>query len=219
LAARHGDIPDIVGLANACHAVDSPWEVVEAEDFKLKLDDPDTNLTQDSAIAFDSQGRAIAYGLVSMSREHETLVWASLDGCVTPECRGQGIGSALLSWQEHRGRQMLSALDCCLPALVAADVWDGSSQGALLKAHDYTARRWWLELERDLYTPLPTLALPAEYRIEGYAGKEERSRLVHNLAFRDHWFSAHRPAGMGTQPCADAGRSVLRDLGYRFWRD
>ena len=186
---RHGDIPVIVRLANACNAVDSPWEAAGAEDFKRQLDDPDVDLTQDSVIGLDPQGRAVAYGLVCMCRAPETLVWVSLDGWVSPERRGQGIGSALLSWQEHRGRQLLSSLDSRLPALVAADVWDGSEPGALLQAHGYTARRWWLELERDLRTPLPTATLPVAYRIAGYAGHEEASRGVHNLAFRDHWGS------------------------------
>lgn len=211
--AHHGDIPEMVKLANACHTADSPWEVTEADDFKFMFDDPDVDLTQDSAIAFDPQGRAIAYGLVVMSREHETLVWVSLDGVVHPERRGRGIGSALLLWQEQRGLQMLSALDTCLPALLAADFWEGSDPGAhFLKAHGYASKRWWLELERQLHTPLPILTLPRKYRIEGYQGTEEASRLVHNLAFRDHWGS--QPVNEQEWTRNDVQSSTRTDLSF-----
>lgn len=186
---RHSDIPDIVRLANACHAADSPWELAKIEDFNAKLDDPDVDLKRDSAIGLDQNGHAVAYGLVSMNREHETLVWVSIDGFVAPERRGEGIGSVLLSWQEHRGRQMLTALDTCLPALIAADAWGESNQSALLQAHGYMVRRRWLEMECKLNTPLPAMTLPTQYRFAGYVGNEELSRLVHNQAFRDHWGS------------------------------
>ena len=184
------DLPRIVELAQACHAADSPWEAATAEDIRLRLDDAGLDLAQDSAIALDPQGRAVAYGLVTLSQEHETLVWVSLEGWVHPERRGAGIGSALLEWQERRALQKLSVLDTSLPALVAADCWEGTDPaGRFLHAHGYVARRWWLELERMLRAPLSARTLPRGYRIEPYLGHEEQSRLVHNLAFRDHWGS------------------------------
>ena len=138
-----------------------------------------------------------------MSKSHETLVWVSLEGFVAPAHRREGIGTSLLSWQECRGLQMLSALNTCLPALVAADFWDGPNPGArLFKQAGYIEQRWWLELERDLNAPWPRRTLPSGYRLEGYVGQEEASRRVHNLAFRDHWGS--QPISQREWMCNDA---------------
>lgn len=210
---HYDDIPGIVELANACHAADSPWEVARSEDFKFNFDEAGVDLTQDSVIAFDPGGRVVAYGLVAMSREYETLVWVWLEGMVCPERRGKGIGSALLHWQEHRGLQMLSAIDAYLPALLAANVWDGPNRASrLLKAHGYEARRSWLELERQLHTSLPVRPLTQGYRIESYLGQEETSRLVHNLAFRDHWGS--QPVSQQEWGRSDAKGSTRADLSF-----
>ena len=57
------DIPEIVRLINACHAADAPWEVTVAGDLSFKFDETEVDLTQDSAIAFDPEGRAVAYAI------------------------------------------------------------------------------------------------------------------------------------------------------------
>ncbi len=186
----HDDIPLLVALSQACHAVDSPWEATSATDYALTFDEPSVNLEQDSVIGLDAQGRAVAYGLVFGSPTHNTLVWVDLEGVVHPERRGEGIGTALLTWQEERGQQFLSTLDASAPALLAVAAWNSvQSSCQLAQENGYRTIRSWLELERELDHALPTPALPEGYRIESYIGNEEAARAVHNDAFRDHWGS------------------------------
>lgn len=187
---QHADIPLLVELAHACNTVDSPWESTSANDYTLTFEEPSINLERDSAIGVDAQGRAVAYGLVFGSPTHNTIIWVDLEGMVHPDRRGEGIGSALLAWQEERGQQFLAELDAYAPALLAVAAWDSvQSSCRLVEAHGYRSIRSWLELERSLEHALPTRPLPVGYRIESYIGNEEAARGVHNDAFRDHWGS------------------------------
>ncbi|MFF2961743.1 GNAT family N-acetyltransferase [Streptomyces sp. NPDC057963] len=60
-------------------------------------------------------GRAIAHGSAIPAEGRETPVRVSLDGCVHPDRRGEGFGTALLAWQEARGLQHLATSDETLP--------------------------------------------------------------------------------------------------------
>ena len=187
---RHDDIPLLVALSHACHAVDSPWEATTDTDYRLTFSEPSINLEHDSVIGLDTEGRAVAYGLVIGSPSHNTVIWVDLEGLVHPDRRGEGIGTALLLWQEERGQQFLSTLDASAPALLAVDAWNSvQSSCQLVQENGYRTIRSWLELERELDHTLPTPRLPEGYRIDRYIGNEAAALLVHNDAFRDHWCS------------------------------
>lgn len=184
------DVPLLLELSRACDAVDTPWAVTTEDEIALWLDDPKLRLERDSAIGFDDSGRAVAYGFVGQGDVHETVVWIELDGAVHPERRREGIGGALLDWQDERGRRMLAAEDSTLPGRLSVDAGEHEAGTiALAESRGYRVVRWWLELERDLAAPIPEPSLGPGLRFEPYGGNEELTRAARNDSFRDHWGS------------------------------
>ncbi len=189
--ATPGDIGLILDLKRAAGEVDHPrWLVTRdelEEEFKRESFDPE----HDAVIAVDATGRAVAYGSAAAPSSRETIVWVELDGTVAPDRRGEGIGSALLAWQEARGRQHLAACDATLPGWLATGANDAATDTIkLLEAHGYERARWWLELERDLAEPVAEPPTAPGVRLVPYGPEwQERSRDAYNDSFRDHWGS------------------------------
>ncbi|MFE7638227.1 GNAT family N-acetyltransferase [Kitasatospora sp. NPDC057518] len=185
------DIGLVLDLARAAGRVDHPRSLVTRdeleEEFGSEVFDPE----RDAVIAVDTAGRAVAYGSAVAPAAQETVVWVELDGTVLPDRRGEGIGTALLAWQEARGLQHLAASEATLPGWLASSAQDHATPAIrLLEAHGYERARWWLELERDLAAPVAEPPSVSDVRLVPY-GEEwtERARSAMNDAFRDHWGS------------------------------
>ncbi|MEV0279551.1 N-acetyltransferase [Streptomyces sp. NPDC050610] len=210
--ATPADIGLIVDLKRAAGEVDHPrWLVTRdelEEEFKGESFDPE----HDTAIALDAAGRAVAYGSAAAPSSPETIVWVSLDGEVVPDRRGEGIGSALLAWQEARGLQHFAACDSVLPGWLASGANDNDAATIrLLEAHGYDRARWWLELERDLAEPVAEVPTAPGVRLVPYGPQwQERSRDAYNDAFRDHWGS--QPATAAEWAASDRLEASRPDL-------
>ncbi|TBO59797.1 GNAT family N-acetyltransferase [Streptomyces kasugaensis] len=189
--AGHADIPILHELMRAAGAVDHPTSSITRQEIELAFNAPNFTPDRDMVLALDPSGRAVAYGAATLDEVRETLVQVSLDGCVHPQRRGEGIGTALLAWQEARGRQHLAACEEKLPGwLVSGAEESATSTIHLLHAHGYETARWWLELDRDLADPIPEIPLDPAVRLESYGQRwTEPARLACNAAFRDHWGS------------------------------
>ncbi|MFE7120712.1 GNAT family N-acetyltransferase [Streptomyces sp. NPDC057654] len=191
--ATSADIDLILDLSRAAGEVDHPrWLVTRdelEETFKKESFDPE----RDSVIAVDAAGRAVAYGSAAAPSTRETIVCVDLDGTVAPDRRGEGIGGALLAWQEARGLQHFAACDDALPGWLSSGADEKAAAAiGLLEAHGYERARWWLELERDLAEPVAEAPAAPGVRLVPYGPEwQERSREAFNDSFRDHW---------GTQP-------------------
>ncbi|MEV4898024.1 GNAT family N-acetyltransferase [Nonomuraea sp. NPDC055795] len=185
------DIGLILDLKRAAGKIDHPRSLMMRdeleEEFKSAVFDPE----RDAVIAVDDAGRAVAYGSATAPASQETIVWVDLDGTVTPARRGEGIGRALLAWQEARGLQHLAACDAALPGWLASSAHDHSTAAIrLLEAHGYERARWWLELECDLKAPVAEPPSDSGVRLVPYGQEwQERARSAMNDAFRDHWGS------------------------------
>ncbi|MFF7251045.1 GNAT family N-acetyltransferase [Embleya sp. NPDC008237] len=185
------DIGLILDLAHAAGRIDHPRSLVTRdeleEEFGSKVFDPE----RDAVIAVDAAGRAVAYGSAMAPASQETIVWVELDGMVVPDRRREGIGTALLAWQEARGLQHLAASEATLPGWLASSAQDHATPAIrLLEAHGYERARWWLELERDLAAPDAEPPSAPGVRLVPYAEEwSERARSAMNDAFRDHWGS------------------------------
>ncbi|MFJ2134001.1 GNAT family N-acetyltransferase [Streptomyces sp. NPDC087845] len=189
--ANRADIPVLLELMRGAGGVDHPTYHVTRDKVELTFDAPNVTVERDVVLALDPSGRAIAYGSAIPAEGRETLVWVSLDGCVHPDRRGEGIGTALLAWQEARGLRHLATSDETLPGwLVSGAEENTTATIGLLRAHGYETARWWLELDRDLADPIPEIPLDAAVRVEVYGPQwTESTRLAFNAAFRDHWGS------------------------------
>ncbi|MFE4330502.1 GNAT family N-acetyltransferase [Streptomyces sp. NPDC056831] len=185
------DIGLILDLMRAAGKVDHPRSLVMRdeleEEFRSAVFDPE----RDAVIAVDAAGRAVAYGSAVAPASQETIVWVDLDGTVAPDRRREGIGRALLAWQEARGLQHLAACDAALPGWLASNAHDHATPAIqLLEAHGYERARWWLELERDLKAPVSEPPSAPGVRLVPYGQEwQERARSAMNDAFRDHWGS------------------------------
>ncbi|MGC0421073.1 GNAT family N-acetyltransferase [Embleya sp. AB8] len=185
------DIDLILDLKRAAGRIDHPRSLVTrdelVEEFGMASFDPE----RDAVIAVDSAGRAVAYGSAVAPTSRETIVCVDLDGTVAPDRRREGIGSALLAWQEARGRQHLAACADALPGWLASGAPDHAvSAIRLLETHGYERTRRWLELERDLAAPIAEPPAVAGVRLVPYGEEwQERARSAMNDAFRDHWGS------------------------------
>ncbi|SCF61628.1 GNAT family N-acetyltransferase [Streptomyces sp. Ncost-T10-10d] len=191
------DIDLILDLERAAGMVDHPRSLVMRDELEEEFADETFTPERDAVIAVDPDGRAVAYGSAVAPASPETIFWVELDGTVVPDRRGEGIGSALLAWQEARGLQHLASCDSALPGWLAVGADDRATRTIrLLEAHGYERARWWLELECDLVAPLAEPPSPSGVRLVPY-GEEwaELARSAWNDAFRDHW---------GTQPMTAA---------------
>ncbi len=191
------DIGLILDLKRAAGRIDHPRSLVMRDELEEEFGSAAFTPERDAVIAVDSAGRAVAYGSAVAPESQETIVWVDLDGTVAPDRRGEGIGRALLAWQEARGLQHLAACDAALPGWLASSAQDHATPAIrLLEAHGYERARWWMELERDLAAPVPAPPHLSGVRFVPYAEEwQERARSALNDAFRDHW---------GTQPVTAA---------------
>ncbi|MEV0264379.1 GNAT family N-acetyltransferase [Streptomyces sp. NPDC050617] len=191
--ATAADIGLILDLRRAAGEVDHPRWLVTRDELEEEFKKEDFHPERDTVIAVDAAGRAVAYGSAAAPSSRETIVWIDLDGTVAPDRRGEGIGSALLAWQEARGLQHFAACDSALPGwLVSGADEKAASTIGFLEAHGYERARWWLELERDLAEPVAEAPTAPGVRLVSYGPRwQERARDAFNDSFRDHW---------GTQP-------------------
>lgn len=175
-----------VEVADRSHGRTSYEEVVEL------LSSPSTDLATDSLCGLDDSGTIRAYALVEQP-PGETVLCALLRGAVHPRWRGRGIGRAVLTWMEGRGRQRLAASGTDLPARLAVMVEEQArDHRSLYAAGGFSPIRWYTHLRRDLAAPLPSAPLPDDLRVVAWDDAlDDQVRLAHNEAFADHW---------GTQP-------------------
>lgn len=190
-AATKDDIAVISALLRAAGTVDHPRFLVTDEEIEEEFGHSDFDPAADSMIALDSAGQAIAYGTSTLNSSQVSLVQVALDGAVHPDRRGEGIGTALLRWQEQRGLQHLAGSDKLLPGWLGSGANEiAAAKMRLLHRNGYESVRWWHELERDLADPIPDIDPDPSVRVVNYGPAwSELTRHAHNDAFRDHWGS------------------------------
>lgn len=188
---QRSDLPGLLELDRLCGAVDNPRLVSTLDMFEEDFDAPSFDPELDSAVAIDPAGQLVAYGESVRDSEAATIVKVRLNGQVRPDRRGEGIGTALLAWQEGRGLQLLKSSDKHLPGWLTTGSESGAlAQRALLERAGFVPTRWWFTMTRDLAEPIPTVALASHLRIAQYSNDlSEQARLVINDSFRDHWGS------------------------------
>ncbi|GGT77242.1 hypothetical protein GCM10010207_87210 [Streptomyces atratus] len=105
----------VLDLKRAAGRIDHPRSLITRDELEEEFGSAAFTPENDAVIATDSAGRAVAYGSAVAPTSQETIVWVDLDGTVAPDRRGEGIGRALLAWQEARGLQHLAACDAACP--------------------------------------------------------------------------------------------------------
>lgn len=151
---------DRVDARSVVEGLPTAAEIAEAS---AKLEEPSKN-----RILAVYEGSVVGYATIRWWQERDDT-WLYLHrGCLVPEHRGQGIGSAMLSWAEERIRQLVEEHGTARTAVIGANAAaSGQDATALLLAVGYRRVFSLVELElSDLQQlPKPDGELPAGIRI------------------------------------------------------
>jgi mycothiol synthase len=220
LSLDDGDL--VHGITGAAERADGVPYVTSADEILERLVEPGFDPAHDGRLAL-LDGEPAGVAMVRHSPSSERLEVAALDGCVHPSLRRRGVGTALLSWQIERGREVMSAYDGLPCHLRTYHFVEHTDAIALVERAGMTPVRWFDQLVRPLSVPLDVVT-PDGVTIVGWdPARQEEVRQARNAAFADHWGStvrtpesfAHWLAGSTTR--LDISRLALQDdrvVGY-----
>jgi len=185
------DVKPVFELRRLVGRVDHPSYSLSLEEIEHEITADELDRAHDTVIGIDTDGRAVAYGIVVLQPSQATLVRSAFEGHVHPDRRGEGLDEVLLDWLEDRGLQQLASSDRTLPGwFVTAVPRQAEDMLELLRGRGFDFRRNWFELVRDVTEPIPDIPFPAGARVETYGPQwAEQTRIARNDAFRDHFAS------------------------------
>lgn len=194
--ATVADAGIVADLQNAVFAADGGYRMT-AEEFANILSDPDNDMAEDSLIAIDGTGRAVALVFINLPSPTNTKARVFLWQYVHPERRGMGLEDFLLDWFEARGRRRFAALEGDVPGLFRSGAYDWQQDKIRrLEARGYQPIRYFSELLQALDGEIEQAPVPDGYAIEPWPDDSDPIRLLHNEAFQDHWGSEPRTEDM-----------------------
>lgn len=219
------DVPAWYELERVIEAADELAEHYSAEDLHDELFDGSwKNPELDSLVGLDGDGEPRAFGLVDVRPGDTRVVRAFCWGGVHPQWRGRGIGAAVLTWQEARGRQKIAAAGKQAPGRLVVHSPDGlKDRATMLRQGGFSPVRWYIEMSRRLVgegsEPIPDVELADGLRVVPFdRDLDEQVRLAHNEAFADHWGSEPRSAE-DWQRATTGGRSFRPDWSFLVLAD
>ena len=183
------DYANILNVFNSCKDVDGVDYSMAIENIShhykhLERSDPYTDL-----IFVEVDGKAIGYGRVGWYPEDAgDKIYYGL-GWVIPAWRRKGIGTAILKFIEHRGREIAADHSEDNKKYHQNDHNDQRADVAqLLKKNGYKEVRWGYEMVRSIDEPLPEVSLPKGLEVRPVPKNRYRDLFnAQNEAFRDHW--------------------------------
>jgi len=179
-------------ITRAAERADAVPYVTTLEEIRERFAAPDFDPSSDGRIAL-IDGEPAGVGYIEHSPSGERLEVASLYGCVDPTMRGRGVGTALLSWQLDRGRELMAGYSHGLPChLRTYNFVHQTDSIALAERLGLAPIRWFDQLARPLGDALDA-PVPEGIDVAPWdPGCQEEVRLVRNAAFADHWGSTVR---------------------------
>ena len=181
------DAAAVSALQQACFAADGGYRLT-TEEFRNELADPEISLPDDTLLALDDAGRAVAFVLVKVRSSFDDRMQIFGWDFVVPGHRGHGIEDFLLEWYEARGRERAVEIDPGLPGLLRTAAYDWQHDRIeRLDAHGYEPIRYFVELVTNLSQPIEPTVLPEGYAFEAWPDDSDAIRVLHNEVFEDHW--------------------------------
>jgi len=187
------DFPVMVRIMSACNEIDR-LEYNESVEDVAHVFAHLTNCDPSRDMLFaEIDGEAVAYSRVFWKDEQDgPRLYISL-GFIVPALRRQGLGAAILRWNEERARQI--AAEHAGDVERVHHVWTTDAEPgamALFAAFGYQVVRTLIEMTRP--TGVPLAACPTPKGLEVRSGEPPHFRAVWDAweeAYADHW--GHTP--------------------------
>jgi mycothiol synthase len=187
------DYPALVDVMNACNQADHEEAISTVEGVTNHYQNLEHfNMNTDFLLA-QVHDRLAGYACVTWWVNDAGERLYGLSGRVHPDWRGQGLGRALLGWQEMRAHELASTHPTAEPRFLQVFVIDKVPQALrLLERADYKSVRYGFMMVRPNLDDIPDLPLPDGLEVRPV--RREYLRTIWEAlieAFRDHW--GHRP--------------------------
>jgi mycothiol synthase len=201
------DLARIVGLRNACAAIDGLDMYTSVEELRSQFGDPRLDTARNLQLWQDDDGQLIGFGQLwalvgAEDLNGRLMLW------VPPEARGNDLEAQILAWGADRLRQV--AHEHGKPARLRIQAREDQTERlAFLHDKGFTIDRYSYEMERSLDEPIAESRLPEGFTIREMAGAHEAEQWVEmfNLSFIDH---------PGSSPwTAEQVRHYLNEPDYR----
>lgn len=155
---------------------------------------PGFDLEHDTRVVLDASGQPAGYAEVWDTDPPHVRIWAW--GCVDPVQRGRGIGSALVAWQEERGRAAVAqAPDGSRVSLRQMISTRDESGLELLTAAGYAAIRRSYQMKMELNGSVTEPIWPDGVTVRTFDVDKDLVPMAEAVraAFRDHWGYVESP--------------------------
>ena len=166
--------------------------VMTAEELANAWRDEGFLVERDVFVVETGDGRVVGSAEFYNEGDHCKL---KADGCVHPEFRGLGIGTALLEKMEERARTEIELAEPDTRVVIQTMINTKNEAGdPLLRAMGYTPIRYFWRMEIRLQEMPSVATFPAGLELRPFI-KDEHAVAVwqaNNEAFRDHWGSHER---------------------------
>jgi ribosomal protein S18 acetylase RimI-like enzyme len=185
------DYPHMAALISACKVADGVERSTNVDDIArtyrhLENCDPQTDM-----LFAEMNGQVIAFGRIWWDDLLDGIRLYHPFGCLHPDWRGKGIGTALWEAAERRAREIAAGHPKETPKFFQVEPFETEKAlVTLLESRGYRPARYEAHMLRDLDEPFPEAPMPPGLEVRPV--KPERLRQIFeasNEAFRDHWGS------------------------------
>ena len=172
---------------DVCEADGDTTVAVTVEEMKHEWESPGFNIETDVIVAMTADGRIVGYEEFYNAHEHAKL---RTDGCVHPQFKGLGIGTALMrAVGERAGKEVeLAEPDVRVYIHSTMDARDKDGRN-IHEGEGYSPIRYHWRMQADLKSQPAEAVLPDGIELRPFV-KEEHAYLVWQAtseAFSDHW--------------------------------
>jgi mycothiol synthase len=188
--ARWSDLNAVAKLTHDAAEMEGDASfVLTAEELANEWKGAGFSVERDVFVVEARDGRVVGSEEFYSEQDHSKFI---ADGCVHPDFRGLGIGTALLEKVTERTKAETEFAEPDVRVIIQTSINNKDEAGhALLKVEGYSSIRYFWRMEIELQEAPPIVTFPAGIEVRPFI-KEEHAIAVwqaDNEAFRDHWGS------------------------------
>jgi len=195
--AGETDYPAMVALLNRCSEADALDYVTTLDGLKYDYSHLINSDPAQDMIMAEIDGQLVGYGRVYWHQEAEGPWVYGHVGRIDPRWRRQGLGRAILCYNQQRLRTIAAGHEPTRPQLFAAEVNNDEAEIgtlALLRQEGYEPIRYFFKMVRPNLDNIPDLPLPPGLEIRPALPEHYAAIVAANLeAFQDHWGITSNP--------------------------